>query len=72
MSVLKIVLASAAVVAGPAISLVLVSVGCGQAAPALGELCGHHAFSTSVLFASNTWFIIAVGATVVHAVRNNA
>ena len=72
MSVFKIVLASAAVIAGPAISLVIVSVGCREAAPALGELCGHHTFSTWVFFTINAWFIIAVVATVVHAVRNNA
>ena len=68
----KVVLVAAAVVAGPAISLVLVGLGCRQSAPALGELCGHHTFSTLVFVAISAWFIIAVAATLVHAVRNKA
>jgi hypothetical protein len=68
----KVVLVAAAVVAGPAISLLLVGVGCRQPASTLGELCGHHAFSTLVFFAISAWFVIAVAATLVHAVRNNA
>ena len=68
----KIVLVAAAIVAGPAISLVLVAFGCRQPAPALGELCGRHVFSTLVFFAISAWFVIAVAATLVHAVRNNA
>ena len=68
----KIVLVAAAIVAGPAISLVLVAFGCRQPAPVLGEMCGHHVFSTLVFFAISAWFVIAVAATLVHAVRNNA
>ena len=68
----KIVLVVAAIVAGPASSLLLFTLGCSQPTPALGELCGRHAFSTLVFFAISAWFVIAVVATLVHAVRNNA
>jgi hypothetical protein len=58
----KIAIATALLVAGPALAFLVLFAGCGGASPFFGVLCGHNILPSLVGFTLVAWFVLASAA----------